>query len=597
MSFDASIRAKQLNPDVLNRELLSKIDIGYRKMLERDSSLLPLPHEKVPEPTIYKHGIPSSVMSIGSTILEGDSFLLETHRLTTWLKSFLSPLLGPWKMAKLINTERSLLIRTSNLRLIAKHISIKNPLGQVILGAGLNMSKTLGDHSVYTALLATMIVDNCVKAMLRGLVNAVDCIEGLRILYEVYGKILERCKVSNPLTNEKELVKMAKIGDSLNGEKLIDLSLKIANIIPTEILRQKAPSEIIDFRTMESTSIDESEVINGLALPKEIPHQSLPSRIEDARIAILKGGLTLPDYLGRSYKFRYIWNEQEEMSKSLRNKTIFLREFINDVLATGANVIIVEKGVDESVLRVLIERRCMLLRGLSPPEIEELAEASGARPVPCFHDLGPDDLGYAKSVEALKFNGKEWVFFRDCRYPRRVTVLIKGNSFTVNQDFEECLREVITYIGVIRDSPFFVPGGGAIEIEIANQLMSMSEVSRGRVSISLKVMAEAFEQIVALLAYNNGLDPLETITRLRMEHWSGNKMVGVGGKILDSFDVKRAAIENAIYAANTILRINSFIRGKPRSESEIYYIKRTRGLSKEKKKEMRRDYSLESLEI
>jgi chaperonin GroEL (HSP60 family) len=239
----------------------------------------------------------------------------------------------------------------------------------------------------------------------------------------------------------------------------------------------------------------------------------------------------------------------------------------------------------------------MLLRGLSPPEIDELAEASGARPVPCFHDLGKDDLGYAKSVEVLKLDGKEWVFFRDCRYPRRVTVLIKGNSFTVNQDFEECLRDVITYIGVIRDSPFFVPGGGAIEIEIANQLMSMSEVSRGRVSTSLKVIAEAFEQMVGILAYNNGLDPLETVTRLKMEHWSGNNIVGVEGKILDSFDVKLAAIENAIYAANTILRIDSFISGKPRSESEIYYIKRTRGLSKEKKKEMRRDYGLESLEI
>jgi chaperonin GroEL (HSP60 family) len=82
-----------------------------------------------------------------------------------------------------------------------------------------------------------------------------------------------------------------------------------------------------------------------------------------------------------------------------------------------------------------------------------------------------------------------------------------------------------------------------------------------------------------------------------MEHWNGNNIVGVEGKILDSFDVKLAAIENAIYAANTILRIDSFISGKPRSESEIYYIKRTRGLSKEKKKEMRRDYGLESLEI
>jgi chaperonin GroEL (HSP60 family) len=597
MSFDERIRTKQFNPDILSRELMSKIDIGYRKILERDSALLPLPHEKLPEPTIYEHGIPASVMSVGSTILEGDGFLLETHRLTTWLKSFLSPLLGPWKMAKLISTERSLLIRTSNLRLIAKHISIKSPLGQVILGAGLNMSKTLGDHSVYTSLLATLIVDNCIKAMLKGLVNAVDCIEGIRILYKVYGNVLERSRVSTPLNDEKELVKMAKIGDSLNGEKLVDLSLKITNIIPPEILRQKAPSEIIDFRTMESISIDESEVINGLALPKEIPHQSLPSRIEDARIAILKGGLTLPDYLGRSYKFRYVWNDQEEMSKSIRDKTIFLREFVNDVLASGANVIIVEKGVDDSVLRVLIERRCMLLRGLSPPEIDELAEASGARPVPCFHDLGKDDLGYAKSVEVLKLDGKEWVFFRDCRYPRRVTVLIKGNSFTVNQDFEECLRDVITYIGVIRDSPFFVPGGGAIEIEIANQLMSMSEVSRGRVSTSLKVIAEAFEQMVGILAYNNGLDPLETVTRLKMEHWSGNNIVGVEGKILDSFDVKLAAIENAIYAANTILRIDSFISGKPRSESEIYYIKRTRGLSKEKKKEMRRDYGLESLEI
>ncbi len=599
MSVDERIRAKQFNPDVLSRELLSKIDIGYQKTMKRDSALLPLPHEKLPEPTIYEHGVPSSVMSIGSSILEGDDFLSETRRLTTWLKSFLSPLLGPRKMVKLIKTERSVIIRTSNLRLLAKHIAVKNPFGQIILGAGLNMSKLLGDHAVYTSLLATLIVDNCIKVMADGLVSASHCIEGLRILYDTYGDILSKLRVSISLSDkyEKDIIKMAKTWGASNGERLAELALKISSIIPPNILRQKALSEILDFRTMESVSIDESEVINGLAFPKEIPHQSLPSRIENARIAIFKGGLTFPDYLGRSYKIKYAWLDGEDISHSLRCKTIFLREIVNDVLDRGANVVIIEKGVDESVLEVLIKRRCMLLRGLSPPEIDELAEATGARPVPCFHDLDQDDLGYARSVESLKINGRDWVFFRDCLYPRRITVIIKGNSFTVNQDFEECLKDAIIYTGVVRESPFFVPGGGAAEIEIANQLMNMSEVVGGRIAMVLKVMGEAFEQLVGILAYNNGLDPLETITRLRMEHWYGNVVAGIEEKIFDSFDVKLAAIENALYAANTILRINSFIRGKPRSEREIYYIKRTSGLSKEKKRKLRRDYGLESLEI
>ncbi|MEM4315816.1 MAG: TCP-1/cpn60 chaperonin family protein [Nitrososphaerota archaeon] len=586
------IRGKQFNPDILRREVLSKTDIGYRKVMAKDSSLLPLSHEKVPSQTIYSYGEPATVMSIGSNILEGESYIYDLKILVLWLKGFLSPLFGPGKMYKMIQTDRGLTLKASNLRLVSKHLSIKHPFGEIILGSGLSVGKIFGDHSIYTSLLTTLIIDKCLEMTIKGYVKLRDCLEGLIIFNRIFEKLLEefRMDVTSNKLSEEDILRYAKILDNGPGvNTLIQLAIKIANDVPGEIFQQKPIDNILDFRTMETGSVSESEVVNGVAFPKEFPHYMLPKRVRNAKIAVIKSGLTIPNYVGRHHKIMYSWDDRDSLSRSLANKTRLLREYVENLFYTGANVIVVEKGVDESVFEIFKEHNAVLVRGLSPPELDIVAEASGAKPVPSFHTLDLSDLGYAGLVEYLKVNGKDWIFFRNCLNSSRLTVILKGYSLAFNQDFEETLKDAVRFIGTIRREPSFIPGGGVTEIMIANHLTEFARKMCGRTSMVLEAIAEAFEQLVSILLYNMGLDPMEILAGLRM---SLN-----GGTVLDSFQVKLTAIENAIAAANTVLRVDSFIKARKYSDAEVSYLKRIKGLSKENKRRIRRDYDVETLEI
>ncbi|GBC69345.1 hypothetical protein HRbin01_01043 [archaeon HR01] len=592
MSINDWIRARHFNPDILKRELLNKTDIGYRKVMARDSSLLPLPHEKVPTPTIYVDGMPLSILSFGSQILRGETYLSNLKSLIVWLKGFLSPLFGPGKMCKLVQTERGLVLKSSNLRLIAKHITIKHPLGEFILGSGISMGKMFGDHTIYTPLLATLIVDNCLELIIGGRLKPQDCLNGLAVFNRIYEKFLDECRIYPPPRefSLRDILRFAKI---IDGETYTDLlanmAFTISEIVPEETLLKRPLDNILDFRTIEMGVLSESEVVDGVALPKEFPYSGLPEKVVDAKIAIVKDGLTLPDYLGRYHRFKYVWDDGRDISQALLNRSRLLCEYVDSLVDLGANVIVVEKGVDEHVFDILERRNIMLVRGLSPPEFEMVTEATGAVPTSSLHKLEPGCLGYAESVEYRKIYGKDWVFFRGCMRSDRLTVILKGGSFAVNQDFEEKLKDAVRLSMTIKENPIFTPGAGITEIMIADRLAEYADRAGGRPALVLKAIAESFKQLAAFLYYNMGLDPLETLAR--------PELYFDGQSILDSMSAKMAAIENAIVAANTVLRIDSFIIARKYSESEKYYLKRIRGMSKENKRKFRRDYGVETLEV
>ncbi|MEM1952899.1 MAG: TCP-1/cpn60 chaperonin family protein [Candidatus Caldarchaeum sp.] len=594
MAVNDRIRTKQFNPDVLQREILSRTDVGYRKLLDRDSALLPLPHERPPAPTIFKYDEPAPVMSVGSHILDGQNYIFELKRVSNWLKGFLSPMFGPGKMSKLIKTEGGLVLKTSNLRLATQHVAVKHPICEIILGCGLSMSKLFGDHSIYTSLLATLILDRCLDLVLKGWVKLQHCLAGIIMFNRFFEDILEECKVSNTphIVADYAILRFAKTLDNdSNTSTLAKLAVKICDMVPHDVLHRRPINSILDFRTMETGSVSDSEVVHGVAIPKEHPHYTLPKLVVDARIAAVKGALTLPDHIGSQYKYKvtYSWDAKHNIIHAIVNKTKLLREYVRKLIDIGANVIVVEKGVDESVFGVLQDHSTMLVRGLSPPEFEMVIEATGAKPTSSFHDLEPSDLGYAGSVEFLKLHGKEWVFFRNCSHKSRLTVILKGGSFASNRDFEETLKDAVKFLGVVRETPSFVPGGGVTEIFVTNRLNELAEKISDRGSLVLKAIAEAFENLAAILFENMGLDPVDMVARL--------KASPTAGEVLDSFIVKHAAIENAIAAAHTILRIDAIIRPREYSEEEIYYLRRIKGLSKENKTKFRRDYGVETLEM
>jgi len=128
-------------------------------------------------------------------------------------------------------------------------------------------------------------------------------------------------------------------------------------------------------------------------------------------------------------------------------------------------------------------------------------------------------------------------------------------------------------LGVVSSSlktRLVVPGGGAIEIELARRLRHFGQSLAGRERLAVEEFASALEFIPITLAENAGLDPIDVLTEMKAKHDAGDKNAGLNlfnnkienvwnAKIIEPYKIKTQAISSATEVANMILRIDDVI--------------------------------------
>ncbi|RLF16223.1 MAG: thermosome subunit, partial [Thermoprotei archaeon] len=222
----------------------------------------------------------------------------------------------------------------------------------------------------------------------------------------------------------------------------------------------------------------------------------------------------------------------------------------------------------------------MAVRRVKKSDMEKLARATGARIVTNIDDLTEKDLGYAELVEERKVAEERMVFVEGCKNPRAVTILIRGGLEKFVDEAERSLTDAVSVVADAIEDGKVVPGGGAIEAEIAKELRKYAAQVGGREQLAIEAFANAIEVIPRTLAENAGLDPVDIITELRAAHEKADgwkygvnvfdgkvdDMVALG--VLEPVSVKLQAIKSALEAVSLILRIDDIIAASRTEEKK-----------------------------
>ncbi|MEM4950631.1 MAG: TCP-1/cpn60 chaperonin family protein, partial [Thermoplasmatales archaeon] len=145
-------------------------------------------------------------------------------------------------------------------------------------------------------------------------------------------------------------------------------------------------------------------------------------------------------------------------------------------------------------------------------------------------------------------------------------------------EVERALHDALKVVGVAIEDQSFVVGGGAVEAELAYQLRKYAPSVGGREQLAIEMFANALEIIPRTLAENAGMDPIDSLLKLRSEHQKGNRGIGIDAisgtvsdllkkNVIEPTRVKSHAIESATEVATMILRIDDVISSK-KSKSE-----------------------------
>jgi thermosome len=373
--------------------------------------------------------------------------------------------------------------------------------------------------------------------------------------------------------NKSELIKVART--SMQTKLVSRDSDELSEVVVNAALQVSEPNEsayiidIDDVKVEKKTggSLRDTKLIKGIVLDKEVVHGGMPKRVEKAMIALINSALEIEK---TEFDAKININSPDQMKMFLDEENKMLKNMVDKIISSGANVAICQKGIDDVAQHYLAKSNVLSVRRVKESDMTKLSRATGARTVNNLEDLSSKDLGSADLVEERKVETDKWVFIEGCKHPKAVTILIRGGSQRVVDEAERSIHDALMVTKDVMEKPSIVAGGGSPESYVAGKLREWSSTLSGREQLAADKFAESLEVIPLALAENAGMDPIDTLTELRSKQTKGSKWSGIdarGGKVVDMskldivepLSVKEQIIKSATEVASMILRIDDVI--------------------------------------
>jgi len=484
--------------------------------------------------------------------------------------------LGPRGMDKMLVSSIGDVTITNDGATILKELDVQHPAAKMLVEVAKTQDNEVGDGTTTSVILAGELLSKA-ESLLDQNVHPTVIIDGYKKAGDKAQEILKSIAIPISMKEDQALLNVALTSMGSKGitsakEHFSRLAVDAVKQVTEEIGgKLKADIDLVKVLKKHGKSLEDTELIKGMVLDKEIASSQMPKRVENARIALLNAKLEIEK---TEFDAKINIERPDQMKMFLDEEERMLKEMTDQVTRTGANVLICEKGIDDMALHFLAKSGVLAAKSASSSDMEKLARATGGKIIASVKDLTSDALGEAKTVEEVKIGEDKLLYIRECKNPKAVTVVIRGGSEHVIDEAERSLHDALCVVRNAVEDGKIVAGGGAPESEIARQLRSYSVKVGGREQLAIEAYANAMETVPMLLAENAGLDPIDIMVSLRAEHES-NKVPYFGvdvfsGKIKNMLDlnvvepmrVKQQVIKSATEAANMILKIDDLIAAK-----------------------------------
>ncbi|MEM3408177.1 MAG: thermosome subunit beta [Candidatus Micrarchaeia archaeon] len=491
--------------------------------------------------------------------------------------------LGPRGSDVMLVSELGDIVITNDGATILTEMNTDHPAAKILVEVAKTQDKEVGDGTTTSVVLAGELLKGA-EDLLDKDIHSSTILRGYKLAAT---RALERIKeISKPVTikDTKVLYNIASISMGSKSVGVGESKDRLAKIVVdavTQVAEQKDGKLIIDqdlikIEKKAGGSIDDTTLINGVLIDKEIVHPAMPKKVENAKIALLDTSLEI-EKTETDAKIEI--TDPSQLTAFLEQEEKMLKEMVEKIEKSGANVVFCQKGIDDVAQHYLAKKGIVAVRRVKRSDMEKLARATGARIVTILNDLSPKDLGYAGSIEERKIGGEAMVFVEKCKDPKSVTILVRASTDHVVNEGERAIKDAIGAVSSAIEEGKYVFGGGATEIELAKDLREYANKIGGREQLAILAFADALEVIPRTLAESAGMDAIDTLVSLRSKHNNKDGLTyGVNvydGKIdnmeklgvIEPAKVKEQAIMSASEAAEMLLRISDMISAKPKPMS------------------------------
>lgn len=481
--------------------------------------------------------------------------------------------LGPKGMDKMLVDSMGDVVITNDGATILKEMDIEHPGAKMIVEVAKTQDAEVGDGTTTAAVLAGEFLTKA-EDLLESGVHPTVIASGYRLAAAQAVKILDTVTISASPEDTETLEKIA--GTAITGKgaeshkaHLSKLAVRAIKSVVEKSEDGKITVDIEDVKTEKRPggSIKDSEIIEGVIVDKERVHTAMPEVVKDAKVLLLSVPIELKK---TETKAEIKITTPDQMQLFLDQEEAMLKEIVDKVIQTDANVVFCQKGIDDLAQYYLTKAGIFAMRRVKKSDMDKLSRATGGRIITNLDEIDESDLGYAGLVEEKDVTGSRMTFVTGCKESKTTSILLRGGTEHVVDGLERALEDALRVVGVALEDQKIVVGGGSPEVELSLRLKEYAATLKGREQLAVMKFADSLEVIPQTLAENAGLDPIDMLVEMRSQHEKGNKRAGLNvytGKIEDMFEndvveplrIKTQAINAATEAAIMILRIDDVI--------------------------------------
>ncbi len=480
--------------------------------------------------------------------------------------------LGPRGMDKMLVDSLGDIVITNDGVTILKEMDVEHPAAKMMVEVSKTQDSFVGDGTTTAVIVAGALLQEA-ESLINQNVHPTVISSGYRMAADQSKKILDDISKPVKFTDKELLKKMA--GTSLSSKSASsskDLLSDISVDAIKAVAEKRDNNYTVDFDNIQVVKkqggdIDDTQLIYGIIVDKEKVHPGMPNFVKNAKIALLDAALEIKK---PEFDTNIRIDDPSMIQKFLSQEEGLLKDMVQKVKKSGANVLITQKGIDDLAQHYLSKEGIYAVRRVKKSDVEKLSKATGAAIVSSIEELSDQDLGAAEMVEQVKIGDDYLTFVTGCKNPKAVSILVRGGTEHVVDEIERSITDSLHVVAAAVEDGAYVAGGGSAASEIALKLREYASKVGGRQQLAIEKFANAMEEIPRALSENAGLDAIDILIKIRNEHAKGNKTAGVNVFTGNVEDMEKVGViepirvgKQAIEAAAVmILRIDDVIATK-----------------------------------
>ena len=478
--------------------------------------------------------------------------------------------LGPRGMDKMLVSSTGDVVITNDGATILHEMSVQHPGAKMVIEVAETQDDEVGDGTTTACILVGALMEQA-ELLLAKMVHPTVIANGYTMGMNKALEIVEENSIRVDAADRETLVKIADT--SMTGKSIEQVKEKLNGIVVDAVMtvaEKKNGGLTVDrddimIKKQKGDSIDDAALIKGIVIDKKRAAESMPKKVANAKVALVAQPLEITK---TQVKAKIKINTADQLSAFGAQEREALKQLADAIIASGANVLLCQKGISDPVLYYLAKAGVMALQDVKEKDLKYTARALSAQIVNKVSDLTADDLGFAALVQEA--DDAELVTFSGCDNPKAITILLRGSTDYLLDELERAVVDGTSVVADAMEDGTFVVGGGAVEVELSLRLRDYAASVGGRVQLAIDAFATAFEAVPLTLAENSGFNPLDKLVDLRTAHAKGGSNMGLNvftGNVVDMLEagvieparVKRQAIQSGAETAILLIRVDDMM--------------------------------------